>query len=287
MRHLVVAIATAALLVSSSGTAIADEGSAGRIYDSIERAGNVPSQPFEAQQASEFGDRVTFAGTARELERVTVSLSSWGCELGHWYDATCVTRPGTGFTHPITLNIYAGGSGASAGTLIATRTRTFMIPFRPSSDTVRCTEGRWYDGASKTCFNGLQTFITFDLEDEHVTVPDTIVWSVAYNTSHYGYQPIGESAACYTSSAGCGYDSLNVGLGAKVNRGSKPNPDTAFINSATPSVYCDKGAAGSGSFRLDSPTVACWAGYVPAASFTASRGEHADGDDEHESERDD
>jgi hypothetical protein len=27
--------------------------------------------------------------------------------------------------------------------------------------------------------------------------------------------------------------------------------------------------AGTGTFRLDSPTSACWAGYVPAAKFTA------------------
>ncbi len=153
---------------------------------------------------------------------------------------------------------------------------------------MRCTGGRWYDEASKTCFKGLQTFVTFDFNKQHVTLPDTVVYGVAYNTSHYGYSPIGESAACYTSSGGCGYDSLNVGLGTTVKLSAKPNPDTAFLYSTWAGSYCDNGAAGVGSFRLDSPTSACWGGYVPAVRFTARHieggdSEHGDGDD-HEGE---
>lgn len=291
MRHFVLVIATIALMVTSSGAALADDGN--RIYDSTVRAGNVPSQAFEATSTSEFGDRITFAGSARELERVTVSLSSWGCGSGHWYDATCVTRPGSTFTHAITFNIYAAGTGATAGALIATRTQTFKIPLRPSTDAVNCTGGRWYDAASKTCFNGLQTFITFDFQKQHVTLPDTIVYGVTYNTTSFGYSPIGTSAACYTSSAGCGYDSLNVGLGTTMKVGSKPNPDTAFMYSTWAGNYCDNGAAGTGTFRLDSPTSACWGAYgTPAVRFTARHGESGDGDhsdgDDHDGEgRDD
>ena len=35
---------------------------------------------------------------------------------------------------------------------------------------------------------------------------------VTYDTTHYGSNPIGEGAACFSSSAGCFYDSLNVGI---------------------------------------------------------------------------
>jgi hypothetical protein len=39
-----------------------------------------------------------------------------------------------------------------------------------------------------------------------------VVFRIAYNTTHFGYAPIGESASCYGTSGGCGFDSLNVAL---------------------------------------------------------------------------
>ncbi len=278
MQRLLLFIATIALLATSSGVAVAEDGNGNRIYDSLEIAGNVVSQAFEATQTSEFGDRITFAGSARDLGRVTLSLSSWGCQTGHaGSSGTCVTQPGTGFTHPITFNIYAAGAGSSAGALITTRTQTFKIPFRPTADNVRCTEGRWYDEASKTCFNGLQTFITFDFHNQHVTLPNTIVFGVAYNTTHYGYSPIGENAPCFTSSAGCGYDSLNVGIGSVLKIGSKPDPGMAFMYSTWGGNYCDNGLAGTGTFRLDSPGNPCWMAFgVPGVRFTARHGDSGD-----------
>jgi len=44
----------------------------------------------------------------------------------------------------------------------------------------------------KTCFNGLANDVTFNFAG--VTVPSTVVYGIAYNTSHYGYSPIGETA---------------------------------------------------------------------------------------------
>jgi len=40
-------------------------------------------------------------------------------------------------------------------------------------------------------------------------LPDN-VWTVAFNTTHYGANPIGEGAACFGTSGGCPHDSLNV-----------------------------------------------------------------------------
>lgn len=283
MRHFVLVIATIALLATSSGPALADDGNGKgkRIYDSLEIAGNVPSQAFEATSTSEFGDQITFAGRARTLAAVTVTLSSWGCQTGHWYSGDCATQPGATFDHPITLNIYQLGAGNAPGALIATRTQTFAIPYRPSAD-ARCGDGRWFDRKGATCFNGFETFVTFEFDSQQVTLPNTVIYGIAYNTSHYGAQPIGESAACYTSSGGCGYDSLNVGFASKVKVGSKPLPDTAYLSSTWSGAYCDKGLAGTGFLRLDSPTSACYVDssqhYIPAVRFTARGGDQ--GDDE-------
>ena len=110
------------------------------------------------------------------------------------------------------------------------------------------------------------------------TVPDRIVYGISYNTTHYGPNPIGESAPCFTGSGGCGYDSLNIGLSQdpiNVKVGYDTNPGKVWQD-ALPGDYCDGGTAGSG-FRLDSPTSTCWGVnaaydapfYTPAVSFSA------------------
>ena len=101
-------------------------------------------------------------------------------------------------------------------------------------------------------------------------LPDKAIISVAYNTTHYGYAPIGESAPCYGTSGGCGYDSLNVAVtdpaSPSPSVGSNPLPDDAYFNSSTGGQYCDGGSGGTGTFRLDS---GCWTGYQPVFSVTA------------------
>jgi hypothetical protein len=99
-----------------------------------------------------------------------------------------------------------------------------------------------------------------------VLAPSTVVISLAYNTTHYGAHPYGQSAPCFTSSAGCGYDSLNVGLdntGTPLapSVGSDPNPNDAYLNSSWSGAYCGAGNPGQGSFVFD---VGCWSGYQPA-----------------------
>src|SRR5436190_19011646 len=61
------------------------------VYDNIPtpQPGNVPSQAFEATQTSEFGGQVQLAGTQRQNPTVTVLMSSWGCQSGHWYSGDC------------------------------------------------------------------------------------------------------------------------------------------------------------------------------------------------------
>ncbi|HEX8286630.1 MAG TPA: hypothetical protein VF556_01465 [Pyrinomonadaceae bacterium] len=237
------------------------------VYNSIPSnlPGNVISQPFQAQQASEFGDRVQFsAGSGRNLLTVKQIMSSWGCESGAWYSGDCITTPGATFSHPITLNIYNVGTGSTVGSLIGSVTQTFAIPYRPSADNVNCTGGRWYDGTN--CYNGYATPITFNLGG--LTVPNEVIYGIAFNTSNYGTAPIGPSA-CSETAAGCGYDSLNVGLDGATPPlvGVNPDPNDAYLNTLTAGWYCDLGAGGIGTFRRDS---GCWTEYQPSVKFTAA-----------------
>lgn len=244
------------------------------IYDSTVSPlpGNLPSVGAEAYAFNEFGDGVTFAGTSRNLRNVTVTLSSWGCQSGHWYSNDCVTAPGATFSVPITFNIYATGH-PSPGSLIATRTQTFSVPYRPSADHTNCTlvnDGKWFDATDSVCFNGLAANITFNFSSQNVVLPNSAVYGIVYNTTSYGPSPIGTSASCFASSGGCPYDSLNIALAPVVTVGSKPYPNTVYQNTVYGPNYCDNGLAGVGTFRLDSPTSFCWAGFVPAAQFTAA-----------------
>ena len=270
MRKWLVAIAMVVILVAVPTSGLAASGTV--IYDSTVSPlpGNLPSVGAEAYAFSEFGDEVSFATDSRTLKQVTVTLSSWGCEAGHWFSADCETSPGATFSIPITFNIYQVGPNDTVGAPIATQTQTFEVPYRPSTDSINCTGGKWYDNASGQCYNGLATNISFDFSSLDVQLPDTVIYGISYNTSHYGPAPIGEATSCYSSSAGCPYDSLNVALSPQVVVGSKPHPDTLFQNSSYGSEYCDGGTAGTGAFRLDSPTSACWTGYVPAVQFVAT-----------------
>src|ERR1700682_5714277 len=111
------------------------------IYNNIPNPlpGNLDSWGYEATGTSEFGDRVAFApATGRAAKTVTVTMSSFGCQAGHWYSSDCNTAPGATFSHPITLNIYVVGSGNAPGALLGTVSQTFAIPFRPSVDLVNC-----------------------------------------------------------------------------------------------------------------------------------------------------
>ena len=315
----VAALATVGLVgVAASPSAIArsQKFSDATIYDSTlsPLPGNEPSQAFQATQTSEFGNQIVFGGTARVLSTVVVTMSSWGCQSGSQSvsdtgtidsptPGSCVTTPGTTFTEPVTFNIYNVGPNNAVGSLITTATQTFNIPFRPSAvpvgygpnPTGGCGDGAsWFDARSDACYHGLATNITFNFG--HVVVPDTVVYGIAYNTSGYGAHPYGYATACNASPAGCGYDSLNVLLSQQPLNpgvGLDPNLGTVYWNTVTAGWYCDDGAGGTGTFRIDGRPDSnnCWDGgastgwsvnspgtppyYIPAVQFNAVSGPHA------------
>ncbi len=150
---------------------------------------NLGSYGPEAYAFDEWGGQVALAGTARDLSAATVTLSSWACESGGWSTHDCVTTPGATFNVPITFNVYSVGPSNSVGPQIASKTQNFDIPFRPSSDTVNCDNESWYDGTS--CFHGKAVNVTFNFAGE--TLPDNVIFGITFNTSNFGYAPLGGS----------------------------------------------------------------------------------------------
>ncbi|HMA39328.1 MAG TPA: hypothetical protein VKP10_04585 [Gemmatimonadales bacterium] len=202
---------------------------------------------FEATGTKEFGDEVQLAGSTRRLVSLKVLFSSWACESGHWFDGACSTSPGATFTHDVTANIYAVavcGGNPCPGALLASVTETQTVPYRPSTDP-QCAvlnpadpdpfyyKYGWFNPVVDACKPQIPTVLTFDFTSKNVTLPDEVIWTVAFNTTHYGAAPIGQGAACFTGPGGCPYDSFNVGAqtypGAPY-AGIDVQPDTAFVN---------------------------------------------------------
>ncbi len=221
--------------------------------------GNVPSQGFQCCQAAEVGDYVSLAGTARRASGATVLMSSWALHSSY------PTMSTAGYMHPITLNLYSvntSGPTPALGALIGTITTSFLIPWRPEADPT-CPNGTAWRHSSGACFNGYAFTIDFDLRSLALTLPNEIIFGVAFNTNTWGYAPIGQPGP---------YESLNVGtanvggVGVPPSVGVDVEPGFAFFNTKYGPFYSDGGAGGTGTFRRDGG----WLGYSPAVQISAS-----------------
>jgi hypothetical protein len=258
------------LVLAAAGTA------AGQIiYNSIPSPlpGNVGSEGPEAYAFRELGDGLVFtAGTPRSLATVKVVLSDWACTSGNWFNPIgkpnpCVTSPaGATFSQPITINIYSV-VGTTPGPLLFTKTATFKIPYRPSSDAVHCVPGgipggdgeQWYSPADNTCYHGLAFPITFDFSADGVVLPDQAIITIAFNSTHYGPSPIGQGAACFSTTEGCPYDSLNISTDGSPTVGNNVDPNGIYFNYYFTNSGCTKPNPTNVLFD-DTP---CWAGGHP------------------------
>jgi hypothetical protein len=233
---------------------------------------------FEANSLVELGDHVGLASTSGTLTSLTVLFASFGCGVsGGAFSNDCVTNPGNAtFTHPITAKIYAVNTSSGTpqpGALLATVTQTQTIPFRPSADRVNCTgaqAGKWFSPATGACQNAITQLLTFTFP-AGTPLPSQVIWTVAFNTTHFGPSPIGP-APCNSSPSGCGYDSLNVGVFSFTGApyiGTDVDPNGVFLNAtnvlrnvaestASGGIYCDGGPGGT--LRLATP---CWDGLRP------------------------
>jgi hypothetical protein len=232
-----------------------------------------PALSFEANQVNEFGDEVGLAGSARTLVSLNVDFQSFACQSGHWYSGDCSSAANATFDWPITANIYAVAdcSGTPCpGALLATTTQTQTIPYRPSANST-CPPNSgpapagaaWFNPLAPgggACQNSIGKVLTFTFPA--TTLPDQVIWTVAFNTSTAGYSPVGSTPIC-TTSGGCPYDSLNVGDKTYPNApyaGTDTDPNGAFLNSTFAGAYCDNGLAGTDFLRLDTT---CWSAFRP------------------------
>ena len=209
-----------------------------------------PALGFEATQTNEFGDEVALAGTARDLVSLKVLFASFACESGHWNTGDCVSGAGTEFKHLITANIY---DPSDLTTPLETVTQLETIPYRPSATpTCPANSGTpqagaaWFNSLAPgggACQNSIGKVLTFNF-DPGTTLPEQVVWTVEFNTTHYGYSPIGEAPTCFTGLGGCPYDSLNVGAKTYTGApyaGTDVQLDQAFISVGSNLLQVDFG----------------------------------------------
>jgi hypothetical protein len=247
------------------------------IYDSlvVNQAGYtssyIYSEGFECCSTKEFGDGLIFTSPNARIKYVWLVMNSWACESGTWWGDNCQTTPGAKFSLPITMNIYSVANYPSGpfgvGSLIATRTQTFSIPYRPSKNDRICqgpNAGAFLGPVDKECDNGLSSIISFNFSLPKLTLPPAAIITVAFNTSDAGYNPIGDNTACFSTQQGCPYDSLNVssnGTGGFV--GGNVDPNGVVVNYGNPYFYCS--GTGSG-LVIDTP---CWTDYHPEIKVTS------------------
>ncbi len=263
-------LVAAVLLALAAMAATAATAGAEVIYDNIPSPlpGNFASYGNEAYSVAEFGGEVGLAGSARKNPTVTVVMSSWACQRGSWVAENCesgLPKMKRFFKVPVTIKAYAVGPGNTVGALLAQRTKTFKMQYRPSGDPVHCTGGTWYDAADSTCYHGFAFPISLKLKMS--TLPSNAIISVSYNTSHHGPAPIGTSA-CNATSAGCPYDSLNIAFSeapeGTLSLGSNPTEEL-FVNSTYNAMYCGSEAT-LGTFA---PTGSCYEGQQPVIEVSA------------------
>lgn len=250
-------VPTFLLVILAAAQAMAQVGTP--VYNNIPNPlpPNVPSLGFQATSTAEWGDDVFLGGTARRAGSATITMSDWAKHSNY------PTMDPAGFTHPITLNIYVvdhSGPNPAPGARIATVTKNFLIPWRPEADPL-CSGDRW-KAIDNQCYSGFAFKITFDLKSLALTLPNELIFGVAYNTNTWGYNPIGLPGP---------YESLNVGcanangVGVPPSVGIDVEPDATFWNTSFAGFYADGGAGGVGTFRRDTG----WADFAPAVQFTA------------------
>jgi hypothetical protein len=252
-------LALLGLVLGASGLPLALAGSAEAVsptvvYSSLAStspATNYPSQPFQAQQTNEFGDYVHLAGTARQLNTVSVTLSNWALAATPANVAFCSASPdncdSTGFNWPITVNIYANTlTNGVPNHLLGSKTITTHVPWRPAGDPSCGTTSNGFgwkvDG---TCYNysGIAANANFDLSSLNLNLPDDVIVGFVYNTQSYGPHPTGVDGP---------YNSLNIAVPENnpVTVGSDDSNSSVFWNTNTSSYYSNPECTG-GTFCQD------------------------------------
>ena len=211
--------------------------------------GNFASIGLDATSTSEFGGAIELAGTARSKPKITVVMSSWACQTGGWTEHNCSTpKPTKGFKVPLTVRVYQASELAEGP--VAERTKEVKMLYRPSAS-AECTEGRWYDAAEKTCYNGYAFPVTVPLP-KLKKMPRNAIVTFSYPHSS------GPATSLNISISEPSEKTLSIGA----------NPtEELFLNSNWSEMYCP-GSPNVGKFA---GTGSCgwWEGDQPVISVSA------------------
>lgn len=199
------------------------------VYDSLLSTSpvtNYPSWGMEAHNFSEFGNRVMISSGVRDLSSVDFTLSSHGMSETESNVTWCAVNPDNctdeGFIYPITANVYD-----NTLTNIASTTQDVFVPWRPAGNPECGTaaDGRkgWMTNGVCHDLSAIAFNASFDFSAQNITLPDDVVFGIAYNTTTKGYSPTGVISPA---------DSLNVAL-----RDSITQPATVGVDHSTGSFY--------------------------------------------------
>lgn len=236
----------AALAGAAAATTLSLSAQAALVYSNLPATTppNVPSLGYQATSTSEFGDHVQLAAGGRGLNTVTVMMSSWA--LASDYGSS-----DPGFEHDLSFSLYNYTGDAAAGSLIAAKTITTVVPWRPAADPT-CPGGTGWRAGDGNCYNGYAFNVVFDFSADGIVLPDELVFGLSFNAQSYGDNPTGTQG---------GFNSLNFGLvAAAPSVGTDVDPDSVFWNTSH-QPFLTSGTAGV--FGADS----AWAGYVPAVAI--------------------
>lgn len=138
----------------------------------------------------------------RNLKDVTVTMVTWA-KYATYQDDARYSANTSGWTHPVTLNVYDTTLDANGSPIhrLATVIQNVSVPWRPADDP-SCVGGGW-KAADGTCYNGYAFNANFDLSASHVTLPNEVIVTVAFDTQTYGTTPLGVEGP---------YNSLNVAV---------------------------------------------------------------------------
>jgi hypothetical protein len=169
-----------------------------------------------------------------------------------------VTMDANGFSWPLTVSLYSvdhSGPNPAVGVLIAQKTVTASIPWRPENNPG---DNSVWVAPDNNKYGGIFSTVSFDFSADGITLPNDVIASLAYNTNTWGYNPTGLPGP---------YESLNFALASHPDEptvGTDAEPDALFWNTMTATNYTDGGAGGVGTFRRDT----AWFPYTPALELS-------------------
>lgn len=239
-----IGVAAVGAVESSGATGPTSTGSV--LYSSVVSPASATNAPNEwwglsygGTNATEFGDKVSLASSG-PLTSATVDLNSQAVGTGT-------------FPVPITFTVYApGSSGGSVGAVLATKTKTFQVPYRPAGDATACSAStssiypgasndgtQWFSPATGSCYYGVVFPAKFRFPSAPV-LPSTVVYGISYDASS---GPASSLNVLFSTESGAG----------AVTTGSDTDPGNLFVQ------------AGSGSNDLGGSTGEITCSSVPAS----------------------